>query len=265
MSKSTQDIIDWIRDYDQPLDSDANKARFASELNEQISQMDFRAANGGAAVAYSGWLGNDNEVMSQLFLTAKELSENSQGQYSFINDGAENILNNSNFRDELEFKLGNRNTVEQLMSGDYSGDVRERTSFGNNLSLNDFVSENYMRANARGDVLVLMGTDVTRDNVLAQTELPLLIRDHPEVTAINGIPIDDLRQMTDAQAFDAVHDASLKIQAEGKLYRGERPFPTADSPEKTVEILDLSETEYGKGVTPPEDLKEQDETMRDRI
>ncbi|MGT2908014.1 hypothetical protein, partial [Streptococcus dentiloxodontae] len=75
MSKSTQDIIDWIRDYDKPLDGDANKARFASELNKQISQMDFRAANGGAAVAYSGWLGNDNEVMSQLFLTAKELSE----------------------------------------------------------------------------------------------------------------------------------------------------------------------------------------------
>ncbi|MGT2908227.1 hypothetical protein, partial [Streptococcus dentiloxodontae] len=202
MAKTTDEIIEWVQNYDKPLDSKEDLAQFASELNEQISQMDFHAANGGAAVAYSGWLGNDNEVMSQLFLTAKELSENSQGQYSFISDGAENILNDKTFQKTLVAKVGDE-AKEQLMNGDTSGDVRDRTSFGGNLSLNDFVSENYMRANARGDVLVLMGTDVTRDNVLAQTELPLLIRDHPEVTAINGIPIDDLRQMTDAQAFDA--------------------------------------------------------------
>ena len=43
MALSKQEIIDWVQNYEEPLHGDANKARFTATLNEQISQMDFRA------------------------------------------------------------------------------------------------------------------------------------------------------------------------------------------------------------------------------
>ncbi|KXT83968.1 hypothetical protein STRDD11_01196 [Streptococcus sp. DD11] len=40
--------------------------------------MDFRAKNGGAAIAYSGWFGNEADVQSQIFRTAQNISEHSK-------------------------------------------------------------------------------------------------------------------------------------------------------------------------------------------
>uniref|UniRef100_UPI0035A049F5 hypothetical protein n=1 Tax=Streptococcus ferus TaxID=1345 RepID=UPI0035A049F5 len=192
--------------------------------------------------------------------------QHSEGTYSFINDSAENILNDDDFKYYLTQKIG-RDEATQLLNGDTSTSVRSRYSYGDNLSLNDLVSENYMRANARGDVLVLMGTQVPRDNVLAQTELPLLIHELPAVTAINGIPVAKLRQMTPEQAFEAVQTASLKIQSQGMVYRGEESSqtPAGQTVTQTVEIMDISDTDYGKGkVTPPKHLDAY-EKGRDRI
>ncbi len=228
--------------------------------------MDFRAANGGAAVAYSGWLGDEAGVQSQYFRSAAYLSKHSEGAYSFINDSAENILNDDDFKYSLAQKIGRREAI-RLFNGDDSGSIRSRYSYGDNLSLNDLVSENYMRANARGDMLVLMGTQVPQDNVLAQTELPLLIHELPAVTAINGIPVAKLRQMTPEQAFEAVQTASLKIQSQGMVYRGEESSqtPAGQTVTQTVEIMDISDTDYGKGkVTPPKHLDAY-EKGRDRI
>ncbi|MGT2706880.1 hypothetical protein ACVRXQ_02840 [Streptococcus panodentis] len=78
MYKTKQDIIDFVKNYQGDLNEKANKAKFAAELGDQVKQMDFRAKNGGAAIAYSGWFGNESGVQSQIFRTAQNISEHSQ-------------------------------------------------------------------------------------------------------------------------------------------------------------------------------------------
>ncbi|WP_206512678.1 hypothetical protein, partial [Streptococcus sp. DD11] len=70
--------IDFVKSYQGKLKTDGDKAKFAAELGEQIKQMDFRAKNGGAAIAYSGWFGNEADVQSQIFRTAQNISEHSK-------------------------------------------------------------------------------------------------------------------------------------------------------------------------------------------
>ncbi|MBP2621779.1 hypothetical protein ACVRXQ_02820 [Streptococcus panodentis] len=239
MYKTKQDIIDFVKNYQGKLNTDGDKAKFAAELGEQIKQMDFRAKNGGAAIAYSGWFGNESGVQSQIFRTAQNISEHSNGAYSFINDAGENLLNDSYFVDELREKIG-KNAAAELIGGKWTDKGCNKYVFGsdNVLTINDLVSDNYMRVNARGDVLVLMNADSPADSVLGQTELPRLIDRHPDVTAINGVPVEELRKLTPEQRFRKVAEASVRIQETATFYRGSYPGAAGD-----VEFLDLS----GKG------------------
>ena len=43
MTKDKAAIVQWVQDYSAPLDAKEDLEKFAAALNEQISQMDFRA------------------------------------------------------------------------------------------------------------------------------------------------------------------------------------------------------------------------------
>ncbi len=232
-----EDIIEWIKDYDNP---DDNIEKFTAELIQMITDMDYVASNGGEAVGYAGLIGYSKDVKSAIYLTVENLTGNSNGKYCFINDGV-NILNNREFYDILYNAIGEKNT-KIIIDGDENSDgTRNKHSFGNNLSLNDVVSQNFMAANASGDVMLLIEESARPDSVLGTTEIPQLMRD-PKVTHILGIPKDSLIGFTDEERFQILKEKSLIMQAGASIYRGVVEDELGNK--KVVEYLCLENTPY---------------------
>ena len=71
-----EDIIEWIKDYDN---SDDNIEKFTAELIQMITDMDYTASKGGAAVGYAGLIGYSEDEKSAIFLTVENLTGNSNG------------------------------------------------------------------------------------------------------------------------------------------------------------------------------------------
>ena len=71
-----EDIIEWIKDYDN---SDDNIEKFTAELIQMITDMDYTASNGGAAVGYAGLIGYSKDVKSAIYRTIENLTGNSNG------------------------------------------------------------------------------------------------------------------------------------------------------------------------------------------
>ena len=71
-----EDIIEWIDNYDNPND---NIEKFTAELIQMITDMDYTASKGGAAVGYAGLIGYSEDVKSAIFLTVENLTGNSNG------------------------------------------------------------------------------------------------------------------------------------------------------------------------------------------
>ena len=71
-----EDIIEWIDNYDNPKE---DVEKFNPELIQKITDMDYVASNGGAAVGYAGVIGYSEDVKSAIFLTVENLNCNSNG------------------------------------------------------------------------------------------------------------------------------------------------------------------------------------------
>ena len=71
-----EDIIEWIDNYDNPKE---DVEKFNAELIQMITDMDYTASNGGAAVGYAGLIGYSEDVKSAIFLTVENLTSNSNG------------------------------------------------------------------------------------------------------------------------------------------------------------------------------------------
>ena len=71
-----EDIIEWIKDYDNP---DDNIEKFTAELIQMITDMDYTASNGGAAVGYAGLIGYSRDTKSAIYFTVENLTGNSNG------------------------------------------------------------------------------------------------------------------------------------------------------------------------------------------
>ena len=71
-----EDIIEWIKDYDNPRE---NVEKFTAELIQMITDMDYTASNGGAAVGYAGLIGYSKDVKSAIYRTVENLTGNSNG------------------------------------------------------------------------------------------------------------------------------------------------------------------------------------------
>ena len=248
-----EDIIEWIEEYDNPSE---NVEKFTAELIQMIMDMNYAASNGGAAVGYAGLIGYSEDVKSAIYLTVENLTYNSNGRYSFINDGV-NILNNQVFRKTLNDVVGRENS-KTIIDGHWSEDgTRSKYSFGNNLSLNDVVSQNFMAANARGDVMLLIEESARPDSVLGTTEIPQLMRD-PKVTHILGIPKDSLIGFTDEERFQILKEKSLLMQSGASVYRGTVTDKIGDEivDEKLVSLEQIRKLEeYRKAYNPQKDVE----------
>lgn len=209
-----EDIIEWIRNYDNPNE---NIEAFAYELGEMLKDMDYTASNGGAAVGYAGVTGSYKDISTGIYLTVENIVNGSNGEYSFINNGV-NILNNKEFEKALRDAVGDN--ASSIINGTWNEDgTRSIYSFGEAVALNDIVSKNFMSVNARGNVMLIIAESAASSSVLAMTELPELIS-NDKVTHILGIPKEDLINLSNDERFQVLKERSLAMQAEADIFRG---------------------------------------------
>lgn len=106
------DIIDWIEDWTNknPNATKADIVKFAEKLNEQMLKLDYKVPNGGIVIGYAGRIGQDYKT--GIFNTIDNIVQNSNGQFCFINNSAENILNDQKFNDALKEAVGEKNASD---------------------------------------------------------------------------------------------------------------------------------------------------------
>ena len=152
---STEDIINWIETWamKNPNPTETDVEDFAKLLNEQMMKLDYKVENGKTVIGYAGRITNENSKTG-IFHTVQNIVEGSNGKYCFINNSAENILNNGRFNAVLYDAVG-EGRYTNIVFGTWENDVRSKYSFDGVLSLNDLVSDNFMLNNARGDVCLL--------------------------------------------------------------------------------------------------------------
>ncbi|KAF5048886.1 hypothetical protein DSECCO2_445380 [anaerobic digester metagenome] len=122
---------------------------------------------------------------------------------------------------------------DKMMGGSWTDGNGIRTSFGDTLSINDFVSDNYMLNNARDKVQPIITDQARFDSVLNTTELPQLLS-MDEVTHINGIPKAELQSMDSLTRFNMLKEQLVLGLSNAKVY------VNADG----VEILSLEGTKF---------------------
>jgi hypothetical protein len=130
--------------------------------------------------------------------------------------GAENIQNQPDFVLALRKAVGVYEPI--IMGGEWTADnTRLRTSVGDALSINDFVSDNYMLNNACGDVQLIITDKARLDSVLNVTELERLLT-MDAVTHINGIPKADLQNMDSITRFNMLKEQSVLGLSNAKVF-----------------------------------------------
>ena len=226
------DIIDWIEDWTNknPNATKADIVKFAEKLNEQMLKLDYKVPNGGIVIGYAGRIGQDYKT--GIFNTIDNIVQNSNGQFCFINNSAENILNDQKFNDALKEAVGEKNASD-IIGGAWNGDIRSKYSFGDTLSLNDLVSDNFMLNNAKGDVYLIIADNARIDSTLNVTEIERLLK-MEDVKSINGIEKSKLLSMTSTDRFNILKEQSVIDIMDAKVYRNTDGF----------EILSFEGTKY---------------------
>lgn len=177
---------------------------------------------------YSGSAFLDQDVSAGLY--QESISVNSYGEIGRISQtDISHLAENIAFLDALETTLDSMN-VDGFEDFDTSGTAAYEfwngsggidPSTGEHVpSIWNTISEVYAR-DTKGDVLALV--PFADDNrIWAQTELPTLL-DNPNVTSINGIPIDELRTNLQnngySQVFEDIKTQSVLIMSEFQYVR----------------------------------------------
>lgn len=232
---TTKEILEWVDCYDSSLETTEDLARFQKELIKQISKLDFDVTEGGtkAAIGYAGTTGpKGKDVKGGVYQTVEIIAHADFSHFVFINDAADNLLNNKDFKELLFVKIGEEN-FEKLLWG------KDGKSFGDNLPLNDVVSYNFMKANASGDVMLLIAENASVDSVLRKTEIPTILSKE-SVTAVLGIPKENLLAMDEIERFNLLKQKSIAMQAESTIHQGTKFFDSGR--EITYEILSFEDT-----------------------
>lgn len=153
-----------------------------------------------------------------IFKTVEDLTKNSDGAYCFINNAADNILNDDKFNIALNEAVGSK-SAGYILGGAWNGDTRSKYSFGDTLSLNDLVSDNFMKNNAKGDVYLLIADNARMDSTLNVTEIKRLLT-MDEVKTINGIEKSVLANMSSTERFNFLKEQSVIDMMNANIYRG---------------------------------------------
>ena len=192
------DIITWIENWakNNPNPTEADIATFAKNLNNKMLKLDYKVTNGGTVIGYAGKLDDGG---TGIFKTVENLTKNSNEAYCFINNAADNILNNTDFQEALRTAVDDY--YDTIMGGTWNVNNRSKYSFGDTLSLNDLVSDNFMKNNAKGNVYLLIVDNARMDSTLNVTEIERLLT-MDEVKTINGIDKSVLANMSSTERFN---------------------------------------------------------------
>ncbi|HAU84669.1 MAG TPA: hypothetical protein DCW90_03930, partial [Lachnospiraceae bacterium] len=184
-STGIEEILDWLDSYrskngiagaGQMTDSQLNK--FIGELQEKIGELDFKGKAGTELIPYSGCYD-----YTPAYQIADAMTKG--GGYSYIsNYEAGQLLNNGDFQKGLQNVVGGADAgkiSDTIINGKNWG----KTSYGNYLSLNDFVSEKVMLGATSGNVdPLLFNTDTGK--VFFRTELDAIL-ENKNIRTIWGV------------------------------------------------------------------------------
>lgn len=97
-SKEFREIISWLEKRNGMYTdaTDAELAKFADELNDEIGRLNFDLPEGCTALGYAGSVDGIG-----VYKTIENIADNSSGKYGFINNVAENIVNDDEFTSRL--------------------------------------------------------------------------------------------------------------------------------------------------------------------
>ncbi|MET3644415.1 hypothetical protein ABID27_001039 [Streptococcus gallinaceus] len=171
--------------------------------------MSFDLPEGNRVIFYSGgFTGADSSSAGHMFQSVSRHIQASQGRLAFINNVAENILNDLELDKVIRDRI--KSDTARLLHGDWTDNTRQKTVFGDKaLSLDDVISEMLVQKHAKGDVAVVMGGNAHANSVFAQTELPTLMANE-RVTHINGIPKEELAGLSsDLERFNRIKAESV--------------------------------------------------------
>ena len=210
-------IVSWIENWtnNNPNPTETDIAIFAKDLNNQMLKLNYKVTNGGTVIGYAGKLDDGG---TGIFKTVEDLTKNSDGAYCFINNSADNILNSKEFNTALHKAVGDA-YFNDIVGGAWDGNNRSKYSFGDTLSLNDLVSDNFMKNNAKGNVYLLIADNARMDSTLNVTEIERLLT-MDEVKTINGIDKSVLANMSSTERFNLLKEQSVIDMMNANIYRG---------------------------------------------
>jgi hypothetical protein len=157
-----------------------------------------------AVIGYSGDVGDKRG-----YQVAAAMSRNGEGKVFYISDTpAGKLLNNPEFEKAViaatggaDFLAGQKAALLLINGFDENNKRVEKYAVGKVLPLDDRVSQRMM-GEASGDVRVLV-PNALPERVFYKTELPALL-DNPNVTAINRVPKEVLKEIYAKHSVDGV-------------------------------------------------------------
>ncbi|MEC1641053.1 calcium-binding protein, partial [Schinkia azotoformans] len=190
-----QEVIDYVNSWraqngiaDNIELTPQQELQFAKDLQTKIGDLSFKAPTDGATITpYNGSIGNE-----PAWRIAQATSQSSGGKLIYISDiEAGKLLNDLDFKEAVVRAVGENGALaNNIINGTKENGIRTPYGVGDVLSVNDFVSQQAMKFNAKGNVLTFTAGS-TVDSVWTLTELPTLL-EMSEVTSIDGIPKEEL-------------------------------------------------------------------------
>ncbi len=187
-------LIEFITDWKQKniVNTDLNEEqtmKFVREFQELLNQFSFKDPLGRNIIPYNGMV-DDLPV----FRLADAVSQSNLGYFYISDIEVGNILNDDEIWEAMRNVFnGKIEIVEEIFNGKTVDAVRTPYGVGDVLSLNDFISQKIMAANAKGNVFTITQAS-TPNSVWTLTELPELLRNE-NVTHIQGIKKSELLEL----------------------------------------------------------------------
>ena len=222
---NAKDIITWVESQVVDISNEQNIINFVSDLQNKIGELNFNLPDGTKAIGYAG---STNSIEGTgIYKTIDIFTQNSNGEYGFINNVADNILNykykdsvgiEHSLWDAMEQTVGIDNT-RVIFGGSNATGSRSPECFSGIMCLNDFVSEQYFLHNGSGDVTFLFTDTAMSDSTAALTEIEVLLK-KDSVTHINGFEKSVLANMSSTERFNLLKEQSVIDLMNAKVYRG---------------------------------------------
>ena len=187
-------INGWLESKGLPQGTELNDfqiTEFVSELQEQISLIDFSFPKGTTIIGYSG---ESNGTAA--WEIVKQISESMGEAVVYISDlPAGQLINDEGFKRALKDLLDDGEIINKIISGYENGERLEggKCGYGDYLSLDDFVSTKLMGESigVSDNIIIFIPEEVNPNKVFATTEIEKVFENNT-FKYINGIPKEEL-------------------------------------------------------------------------